>query len=51
MIPKTTLQLDENEAWRALKLLDRLEELDDVQRVFSNVDFSEKVLENLRAQA
>ena len=51
MIPKTTLQLDENEAWRALKLLDRLEELDEVQRVFSNVDFSEKVLEKLRAQA
>jgi len=50
MIPKTTLQLDENEAWRALKLLDKLEELDEVQRVFSNVDFSEKVLEKLRAQ-
>jgi YebC/PmpR family DNA-binding regulatory protein len=51
MIPKTTLKLEEHEAWRALKLLDRLEELDEVQRVFSNVDFSEEVLEKLRAQA
>lgn len=51
MIPKTTLKLEEQEAWRALKLLDRLEELEEVQRVFSNVDFSEEVLEKLRAQA
>ncbi len=51
MIPKTTLKLEEQEAWRALKLLDRLEELEEVQRVFSNVDFSEEVLERLRAQA
>jgi YebC/PmpR family DNA-binding regulatory protein len=51
MIPKTTLKLEEHEAWRALKLLDRLEELEEVQRVFSNVDFSEEVLERLRAQA
>lgn len=51
MIPKTTLKLEEHEAWRALKLLDRLEELEEVQRVFSNVDFSEEVLEKLRAQA
>jgi len=51
MIPKTTLELEEKEAIRALKLLDKLEELEEVQRVFSNVDFSEEVLERLRAQA
>jgi len=51
MIPKTTVELEEKEVWRALKLLDKLEELEEVQRVFSNVDFSEEVLERLRAQA
>ncbi|MBM4463174.1 MAG: YebC/PmpR family DNA-binding transcriptional regulator [Chloroflexi bacterium] len=49
MIPKTTVDLDEENAIRALKLLDRLEELDEVRRVFSNVDFSEEVLEKLKA--
>ncbi|NQT48725.1 MAG: YebC/PmpR family DNA-binding transcriptional regulator [Chloroflexi bacterium] len=51
MIPSSTLELDEEDARRTLKLLDRLEELDDVQRVFSNVDFSEEVMEKLKAQA
>jgi len=50
MIPSSTLELDEEDARRTLKLLDRLEELDDVQRVFSNVDFSEEVMEKLKAQ-
>ncbi|MDM8000600.1 MAG: YebC/PmpR family DNA-binding transcriptional regulator [Dehalococcoidia bacterium] len=51
MIPKTTLQLGEEEALKALRLMDRIEELDDVQRVFSNVDFSDAVMEKLRAGA
>jgi YebC/PmpR family DNA-binding regulatory protein len=50
MIPKTTLELGEDEALKVLKLLDRLEEMDDVQRVFSNVDFSDAVMEKLRAK-
>ncbi len=48
MLPKTTVELEEKTAWQALKLLDQLEELDDVQRVFSNIDFSDEVLEKLR---
>jgi len=51
LIPKTTMLLDEKEAARALSLLDHLEELDDVQHVFSNVDFSDATLEKLRGQA
>ena len=51
MIPQTTVELKEKEALQALKLLDKLEELEEVQHVFSNVDFSEEVLEGLRAQA
>jgi len=50
-VPKSTVKLDEKEAIQTLKLLDHLEEMDDVQRVFSNVDFSEAVLEKLRAAA
>jgi len=51
MIPKTTLELGEEGALKALKLMDRIEELDDVQRVFSNVDFSDAVIDKLRAGA
>ena len=51
MIPKTTVELDEDNANRVLKLLDKLEELDEVQRVFSNVEFSEEVGAKLEAQA
>ncbi len=50
-VAKATVNLDEKEALQTLKLLDHLEELDDVQRVFANVDFSAAVLEKLRAQA
>lgn len=49
MIPKTTLELGEEDALKALRLMDRIEELDDVQKVFSNVDFSDSVMEKLRA--
>ncbi|MCL4534849.1 MAG: YebC/PmpR family DNA-binding transcriptional regulator [Bacteroidetes bacterium] len=45
MIPKTTISLDPKEAEQVLKLMDRLEELDDVQRVYTNVDFPEELLE------
>jgi transcriptional/translational regulatory protein YebC/TACO1 len=42
--------LEENKAVQALSFLDELESLDDVQRVFSNIDFSEATLERLRSQ-
>ncbi|MCL4466446.1 MAG: YebC/PmpR family DNA-binding transcriptional regulator [Chloroflexi bacterium] len=42
---KTDVQLDEKEALSVLRLLDKLEELDDVQRVYTNVDFSPAVVE------
>jgi transcriptional/translational regulatory protein YebC/TACO1 len=42
--------LDENKAVQALNFLDELEALDDVQRVFSNMDFSDTTLERLRSQ-
>ncbi|MFC2010971.1 YebC/PmpR family DNA-binding transcriptional regulator [Chloroflexota bacterium] len=45
MVPKTTLELEEKAALQTLKLLHKLEELDEVQHVSSNVNFSDSVLE------
>ena len=50
MIPKTSVELDEKAALQTLKLLDKLEEIDDVQHVFSNADFSDSILEKYREQ-
>ena len=43
-VPKSTINLGEKEALQALRLLDKLEELDDVQRVHSNAEFPDEVL-------
>ncbi|MGQ9545860.1 MAG: YebC/PmpR family DNA-binding transcriptional regulator [Dehalococcoidia bacterium] len=51
LTPKTTVLLDENKAVQALNFLDELEALDDVQRVYSNIDFSDSTLEELRSRA
>lgn len=44
MKPKTTLQPDPDAAVKAIRLLEKLEDLDDVQTVFSNLDVSDEVL-------
>ena len=49
-IPKTTVQLDERTAIQVLKLLDKLEEIDDTQSVCSNVDFPDDILEKYSSQ-
>lgn len=41
MIPKTTMSLDEKGMEQALRLVERLEDLDDVQTVYTNLDLSE----------
>lgn len=51
MIPKTTLNLDEKAALQTLKLLQRLEDLDDTQSVCSNVDFPDDILEKYQEQS
>ena len=51
MVPKTTLELDERAAVQTLRLMDRLDELDDVRHVSSNVDFSDAVLAKYQEQA
>jgi YebC/PmpR family DNA-binding regulatory protein len=44
MLPKNVVTLDEKSAGQVLRLLDTLEDLDDVQKVFSNADFPDSVL-------
>jgi YebC/PmpR family DNA-binding regulatory protein len=50
MMPKSTVPLDERTSIRTLKLLDQLEELDDIQRVFSNADFPDEALARYAAE-
>ena len=46
MVPKTTVSLDEEgAAKKTLRLIDTLEESDDVQEVYSNFDIPERVME------
>ena len=48
MVPKTTVEVDEEStAKKILRLIDALEENDDVQDVFSNFDIPERVLETV----
>jgi YebC/PmpR family DNA-binding regulatory protein len=44
MIPKTTIELEEKTAHQVLRLIEALEDLEDVQRVYSNADFSDEVI-------
>jgi len=46
MVPKTTISLDdESAAKKTLRLMDTLEENDDVQEVYANFDIPERVME------
>jgi YebC/PmpR family DNA-binding regulatory protein len=46
MVPKTTIELgDEAAARKTLRLIDELEELDDVNEVYANFDIPEQLLE------
>lgn len=49
MRPQTTVTLDEKHAISMLKMLDKLEDNDDVQHVSSNFDIPEDVMERLAA--
>ena len=47
MRASTTVALDQADAEKMIKLLERLEDLDDVQNVYSNADISEDILAKL----
>jgi len=48
-LPKTTVPIDRATAPKVLRLVDALEDLDDVQEVFSNFDISDEVMAELMA--
>jgi len=49
-IPKNTIQLDDSTAIQVLKLMDKMEDLDDTKSVCTNVDFPDEVLDKFKAQ-
>ena len=44
MVPKTLTALESSQATQTMRLIDKLEDLDDVQNVFTNADFPEEAL-------
>jgi len=50
MVPQNTIQLEDKAAIQAIKLMDKLEDIDEVQNVFSNADFPDSVLEEYQKQ-
>ena len=51
MIPKTTMQLQEKQTLQVMAVIDALEELDDTQQVYSNLEISDEVLTKYEAAA
>ena len=49
LIPSSTIMLESSKAIQTLRLLDTLEELEDVQKVYSNADFPEDALVTFQA--
>jgi YebC/PmpR family DNA-binding regulatory protein len=49
MEPKSLIKLDEKAGVQALKLLERLEEIDDVQNVYSNADIPDAAMASYQA--
>ncbi len=50
MVPKTMLELEPKDAVAVLKLMERLEDLDDVQRVHTNLEISEEALKQFEGR-
>jgi YebC/PmpR family DNA-binding regulatory protein len=44
MVPKTSIPLEPTQAAQTLRLMERLEDLDDVQKVYTNLEISEEAL-------
>jgi YebC/PmpR family DNA-binding regulatory protein len=49
-VPTTSMSVDEDTARKVLSLLESLEEHDDVQNVYSNLDLSDELMEKLAAE-
>jgi len=49
MHPETTVALEVKDAEKAMAMIDAFEDLDDVQQVYTNADFSDEVMAQLNA--
>jgi len=47
MVPQTTVPLEEKEALQMLRLMDALEESEDIQRVYANFDIAEEIMQKV----
>ena len=47
LVPNSTVKLEDKEAEQMLRLMDGLEDFDDVQKVYSNFDIDDKTLEQI----
>jgi len=47
MIPQTVVPLEEKEAVQMLKLMDALEDMEEVQNVYANFDISDEIMEKV----
>jgi YebC/PmpR family DNA-binding regulatory protein len=47
MAPQTTVPLEEKEAFQMLRLMDALEESEDVQKVYANFDIAEEIMQKV----
>jgi YebC/PmpR family DNA-binding regulatory protein len=49
MVPKTTLQLPPDQTIKVMRVIEALEDLDDVQQVYSNLDITDELMEQFEA--
>ena len=50
MVPQTMIKLEDRSAEQMLKLMEALEEHDDVQKVYANFDIDDSILERLSSE-
>jgi transcriptional/translational regulatory protein YebC/TACO1 len=51
LVPKTTISLNEKQSLQNMNLIAALEDLEDVQQVYSNLDISDELMTAFEAQA
>jgi len=51
MVPQTTIELDEKKTFQVMGLIEELEDLDDTQEVYSNLDISDELMATYEARA
>jgi transcriptional/translational regulatory protein YebC/TACO1 len=49
LLPTMTVEVDEDAARKVLKLIDVLEDCDDVQNIYANFDVSDEIMEKIDA--